>query len=201
MSLRAASPGFASLPERMGPARSRRGFTLVELIAVLAILTITVSFAAPALSNFFRGRSLNSEARRLLALTHQAQSRAISEGVPMDLWVDSAQRVCGLTAEPSYEPEDSRAVVIPFDGDIRVEVLTAQGQGVDLGALDVQMASPSTPLVMRVRTDLPNIRFMPDGTVTEDSPEVLQLTHLSGESLWLVLSGNRMTYEIRNASN
>ena len=57
----------------------------------MAILTITVSIAAPALSNFFRGRSLESEARRLLALTRQGQSRAVSEGVPMDLWVDMAK--------------------------------------------------------------------------------------------------------------
>jgi prepilin-type N-terminal cleavage/methylation domain-containing protein len=201
MSLSAAQYRHASLSERREPARSREAFTLVELIAVLAILTITVSFAAPALSNFFRGRSLNSEARRLLALTHQAQSRAISEGVPMDLWVDTAQRVCGLTAEPSYEPEDSRAVVIPFDSDIQVEVLTAQGQGAGAAAPDVQMTSPSTPLVSHARGDIPNIRFMPDGTVTEESPEILQMTHVSGETLWLVLSGNRMTYEIRAASN
>ena len=32
------------------------GFTLIELILVMAILTMAVAIAAPALSNFFHGR-------------------------------------------------------------------------------------------------------------------------------------------------
>ncbi|MCX6930914.1 MAG: prepilin-type N-terminal cleavage/methylation domain-containing protein, partial [Verrucomicrobia bacterium] len=62
-------------------------FTLIELILVMALLTIVISLTAPSLSKFFRGRTLDSEARRLLALTRSGQSRAVSEGMPMDLWV------------------------------------------------------------------------------------------------------------------
>src|ERR1041385_3547304 len=87
------------------------GFTLIELILVMTVLTIAVSITAPALANFFRGRSLDSEARRLLALTRQGQSRAVSEGVPMELGVDAAQGTYGLTAEPSYEPADTKAII------------------------------------------------------------------------------------------
>src|SRR6184192_239420 len=65
-------------------------FTLIELILVMTILTIAISVTAPALANFFRGRSLDSEARRLLALTRQGQSRAVSEGLPMELWIDAS---------------------------------------------------------------------------------------------------------------
>ena len=43
----------------------RRGFTLVELILVLALLVVITSIAVPSLSNFVRGRALDSEARRL----------------------------------------------------------------------------------------------------------------------------------------
>src|SRR6185295_17984721 len=60
-------------------AAAANGFTLIELILVMAILTIAVSITAPALSNFFHGRTLDSEARRMLALTRQGQSRAVSE--------------------------------------------------------------------------------------------------------------------------
>src|SRR3954463_14446446 len=79
----------------------RHAFTLIELILVMAILTIAVSITAPALANFFHGRVLDSEARRVLALTRQGQSRAISEGLPMDLWVDAAQAQYGLEADSS----------------------------------------------------------------------------------------------------
>src|SRR5262245_45305431 len=37
--------------------RHRRAFTLMELILVMTVLTIAASITAPALANFFRGRS------------------------------------------------------------------------------------------------------------------------------------------------
>src|SRR6266581_1792098 len=100
----------------------RRGFTLIELILVMTVLTIAVSITAPALANFFHGRTLDSEARRLLALTRQGQSRAISEGIPMELWLDTARGAYGLEAEPSYESTDPRAIEFALDKDIHVDV-------------------------------------------------------------------------------
>src|SRR5947209_4409016 len=88
----------------------------------MTVLTIAVSVTAPALANFFRGRSLDSEARRLLGLTRQGQSRAVSEGVPMELWLDAAQGTFGLEAEPSYEPSDPKAVTLTLDKDMQIEV-------------------------------------------------------------------------------
>src|ERR1035438_9877383 len=105
-----ALPVHASRSTRHSPA-----FTLIELILVMAILIMAVSVTAPTLSHFFRGRTLNSEARRLLALTRSGQSRAASEGLPMDLWVDAEQGTFGLEAEPSYETSDSKAVDFTLD--------------------------------------------------------------------------------------
>src|ERR1039457_3008092 len=87
-----------------------RGFTLIELILVMALLTIVISLTAPSLSHFFRGRTLDSEARRLLALTRSGQSRAVSEGMPIDLWVDAAEGAFGLEAEPSFDTSDPKAM-------------------------------------------------------------------------------------------
>src|SRR5258708_17615444 len=104
------NPSVDSLEFRFSKVQRAGAFTLIELILVMTILAIAVSITAPALANFFRGRILDSEARRLLGLTHQGQSRAVSEGVPMDLWLDSAQNTYGLEAEPSFEPTDAKAV-------------------------------------------------------------------------------------------
>src|SRR3974390_2908230 len=76
-------------------------FTLIELILVMAVLTIAASITAPALANFFRGRTLDSEARRLLALTRHGQSRAVSARLPMELWFDTAHSPFGLEAAPT----------------------------------------------------------------------------------------------------
>src|ERR1043166_3717524 len=59
---------------------TQRAFTLIELIVVMTLLVAVISIALPSLGGFFRGRTLDSEARRMLALTRQGQSRAVAEG-------------------------------------------------------------------------------------------------------------------------
>src|SRR5690348_18504025 len=74
---------------------SPSAFTLIEMILVMALLVIAVSFVAPTLSGFFRGRTLTSEANQIISLMHQGQSRAVSGGVPMVLWFDTTQQKYG----------------------------------------------------------------------------------------------------------
>src|SRR5215207_7296719 len=105
-----SSPAFTrAMLRRFGGAR---GFTLIELIFVLALLAITAVFVTASMGSFFRGRSLNFEARRLLSLTHYAQSRAVAEGVPVILWISPGDSTYGLTIQASFnDPEgDTRAV-------------------------------------------------------------------------------------------
>ena len=72
----------------------------------MTILVIMLALSAPTLAGFFHGRALDSETRRLLSLTRSGQSRAASEGVPMELWVDAENRNYGLEAEDSYVKTD-----------------------------------------------------------------------------------------------
>src|SRR5438270_8363826 len=74
---------------RSNEQRRARAFTLVELILVMTLLLIVMCVALPSLKGFFRGRNLDSEARRFLSLARYGQSRAVSEGVPMVLWIDA----------------------------------------------------------------------------------------------------------------
>lgn len=182
------------------PAGSR-GFTLIELILVMTILTVTVSITAPALARFFRGRSLDSEARRLLALTRQGQSRAISEGLPMDLWIDSNNRAIGLEAEPSYETDDPKAVQFEVDPDMQIEAVTQSDQASSFGS--TRMSQPTSSLttpLLRKRPNLPTIRFLPDGSMAESSPQTVRITGRDGTALWLVQSRNHLSYEIQALS-
>ena len=88
-----------SIDNRSGhQPRQQRGFTLIELILVMMLLIIMVTIVTPKLMAFFNGRKLDSEVRQFVALTHYAQSRAVSEGVPMLLWVDSKTRNLWLAA-------------------------------------------------------------------------------------------------------
>ncbi len=183
-----------------------RAFTLIELILVMSILTIAVSATAPALANFFRGRTLDSEARRLLAMTRAGQSRAVSEGIPVELWVDSQGGKFGLEAEPSYEPTDGKAVEFTLDSDMQIEaatdvsLVTANSSTGRIAPLSAA-ASLSSRQVLTRHPELPRIRFLPDGTIADSSPQRIILTGRDGSSLYVVQSRNGMSYELTSRSN
>jgi prepilin-type N-terminal cleavage/methylation domain-containing protein len=179
--------------------RVSSAFTLIELILVMTILAIAVSFTAPALANFFRGRSLDYEARRLLALTRQGQSRAVSEGLPMELWFDTSQSAYGLEAEPSYEAVDPKALNFPFDNQLQIE-FASQNSGAHFGSLGI-MSGNSANSTASNHPNVPKIRFLPDGSIADGSPQTVHLIGRDGASLWLTLSRNRLNYEIRARNN
>ena len=186
----AATPLFAwsrGIQKRRGSrfggipaALQNRAFTLIELILVLALLVVITSLAAPAMANFIRGRALDSEARRLFALIHAGQSRAVSEGMPMVLWVDEKNGLYGLQAETTGQNGDPKAETLSVDSTLQMAVLTTG------------LGTPTT------FNNLPAIRFLADGTVDENSPQTLQLTDSAGVSRWLVETRNHMGYEIRD---
>jgi prepilin-type N-terminal cleavage/methylation domain-containing protein len=194
------TPGSEKPSRFADPAR--RGFTLIELILVMALLTIVISLTAPRLSRFFHGRTLDSEARRLLALMRSGQSRAVSEGVPMDLWVDAGQGTFGLEAEPSYETSDSKAVGFTLDSGLQLEVVNKTVVAPANTATTInpmqRTSTASVPRVNLVHANLPTIRFLPDGSIGEASPQMLHLASSDGGSLWLAQARDGASYEIRS---
>ena len=158
-------------------------FTLIELVLVLALLVIITSLAAPAMANFIRGRALDSEARRVVALMHAGQSRAVSEGLPMVLWVDEKQGTYGLQAETTGQTGDAKAENLTVDSTLQIAVLTT---------------GLSAPPMFN---NLPAIRFLPDGMVDENSPQTLQLTDSASTKRWLIEKPNHSGYEISDSQN
>jgi type II secretion system protein H len=190
----------AALLDRRSGLQS--GFTLIELMLVMAVLTIAVAIAAPALSHFFRGRSLESQARMLVALTRHAQSRAASEGLPMELWVDTQKSEIGLDAEPSYDQLDPKAMNFTLENNARIEVMN-----VDAKQLNPVSTSPTTqtqastpPKILSRHPGLPRIRFMPDGTLDDQSPLLFKLTSNEGDILFIAQTRSRMSYEVRTTN-
>lgn len=181
-------------------SRRHAAFTLIELILVMTILTVTISLIAPALANFFRGRSLDSEARRLLALTRQGQARAISEGIPMELWIDAKENLCGLEAEPSYEQEDPRAVQFALDPGLQVDFANVQSllssDSLSSTPLSNSRSGQTVRTVLSRHPDLPRIRFLPSGALDEKSPQAIVLTGRDGHSMAIKQSQNGLSYEI-----
>ncbi len=163
----------------------------------MSILTIGFGIAAPALSKFFRGRSLESEARRLHALIRYGQERAVSEGLPMNLVLDNAQKRFTLTAEPSYENEDPKKVEVEMDTEMQLDTLNTNVVAQALMTTDPWNRS-SLGRNRFPASNLPTIRLLPDGTIAESSPQVVRLTGRDGLTLHVGQNRNRLGYEIRD---
>ncbi len=58
----------------------QEGFTLVEMIVTIALMTILLSMATGALSYYFAGRSLDVATRELTSDIREAQALAVSSG-------------------------------------------------------------------------------------------------------------------------
>jgi Tfp pilus assembly protein FimT len=167
----------------------------------MAILTMAVSLTAPTLANFFRGRTLDSEARRFIALTHSGQNRAISEGIPIDLWIDADNHLIGLDAEPSYEKDDPKAVEFAIDSSLKIEVIKSTVVTPSKMSFTSRQATStaSVPRVNLTHPAVPTIRFLPDGTISENSPQKLRFSGRDDRSLWLALAQDKLSYEIRTS--
>jgi Tfp pilus assembly protein FimT len=156
---------------------------MIELVLILALLVIITSIVAPPMANFIRGRALDSEARRLFALMHAGQSRAVSEGMPIMLWVDEKKETYGLEEETPGKNGDPKAENLTVDSTLQISV--------------ANLAAGRTTTFH----NLPAIRFLPDGTIDESSPQTLQLRDFAGVSRWLIETRDRTGYEIRDANN
>jgi len=160
--------------------RIRWAFTLIELILVMALIVVAASIIAPRLSDFVRGRALDSEARRLAALMHAGQARAVSEGMPMVLWLNAKQNACGLEEESPPKGGDTKAESVSMSDGVQIATLTSG-------------TSATTTF-----HNLPAVRFLPDGTIDENSPQTLRLSE-GDDALWLVELQNRTGYEINDS--
>lgn len=171
-------------------AATSTGFTLIELILVLALLAIVLAVSSPSLSRFFKGRGLESEAQRFLALTRAAQSRAVSEGVPMVVWLDTKQRNYGLNADKSYVEEDPNALEFAMDPTLETDArFSAEASFANRIAAFKNEKLDASGLYL--------LRFNPDGFVSLSSPEAVIFRQGKDAELWVAQSRNRLNYELQ----
>jgi Tfp pilus assembly protein FimT len=149
----------------------------MELMLVMALIAVAVSIVAPRMKDFVRGRALDSETRRMLALMDAGQSRAVSEGMPMVLWFNEKQNVCGLQEETPPKGGDAKAENVTISDSVQIVPVTGGSLG------------------MTTFNHLPAIRFLPDGTIDENSPQAVQLTE-GNDALRLVQLQNHTGYEV-----
>ncbi len=140
----------------------------------------------PRMKGFFQARTLDSEAQRFLGLTHLGQSRAISDGVPMVLWINPQGRTYGLEPQAGYGAPNASVEQVTVDPTLRMRIEMTGGL-MTQSNLWTQIRKPSNRM---------EIRFLPDGTIAESSPNRISISQGPQDTLWITEATNHLRYEI-----
>jgi type II secretion system protein H len=155
-------------------ARSASGFTLVELIIVMTLLAIVAALSVPSLSRSMRQRNLDEEATRLLALTEYGRDEAVSQGVPMILWIDAQSQRYGVEPKAGFDSDDTRARDYEMNPDVRVEIDKAGATGGIVEAME----------------------FEPDGALANSSVDAVRLVDRFDSAISISRTTDGWSYEI-----
>ena len=71
--------------DRISPIRNKSGFTLIELMAVVAVLSVTALIAVPSMQQAIHSNQLRTEISRILAAIKLARSEAISRNTTVSM--------------------------------------------------------------------------------------------------------------------
>lgn len=152
----------------------KNGFTLIELILVMAVLATVLALAAPTLSGFVKGRSLQEEARRFLALTRYGRSQAISCSAGMELWLHPESGTYGLKPFSGGAIEGDKPVAWTLGEDLSFEVVPE--------AINKDGRAA--------------IVFWPDGSIDPDSLDRLTIQEARREAIEIRQMAYGLGYEI-----
>ena len=167
---------------------SRAGaFTLVELILVMALLCVILGLAAPSLSRSFHERNLKQEATRLLAVTEYARDEAVSQGVPMSVWIDASTGHFGAQAMPGYEDAGARGKEFTLITGLRFDLLGGSS-GV------AKQTGPASRTTAMVGNDV--AEFLPDGTLDPSSQPSVRVVDQSNSAIEIAQTKDAWGYEI-----
>jgi prepilin-type N-terminal cleavage/methylation domain-containing protein len=153
-----------------GPNSKRAGgFTLLELIAVLVLISAVLALAAPSLRRFARGRETTDAATHLLALSHLARSQAAAGAQVWRLNIDPDEGTYWLTVQEAgqfVQPQRDYGRLFRFPDGCVV-------------ALDL----PETVDAYDTEDGAPCIQFYPDG---RSDPAVIELEDSEGRVIQVV---------------
>ncbi|MCB1845071.1 MAG: prepilin-type N-terminal cleavage/methylation domain-containing protein [Halioglobus sp.] len=92
--------------------RRERGFTLLELIAVLAIAALVMGVSAPAMQRLYQSAQYRSAVSDVVSELNAARIQAIRSGTPNDVMIDPVARSITRGQQVHSLPESFKLTVL-----------------------------------------------------------------------------------------
>jgi prepilin-type N-terminal cleavage/methylation domain-containing protein len=86
------------------PTGRRGGFTLLELMIVVAILALVLGVGVPTLFSTFRSDPMRDATKAFMEACHDARAQAILQGVATELVIRPGDRTLAIQAVPQAAP-------------------------------------------------------------------------------------------------
>lgn len=159
------------MPSRLRRA-GLRGFSVTEMLTVLALMGLLVAVSAPAMLNFFQSMKVRTAAQRMVSHLRLCRQVAVSrrdnvtmriegKAIPSqylaweDKVVDQAYDANG--ADNTVGNDDDEVMVVKADRQLR-------GDAVEIKDVFYTVTSAETPANSAMNSDMAYLRFYPDGT-------------------------------------
>jgi type II secretion system protein H len=126
-----------------------RGFSLIELLVVMILISLSLALVAPSLSRFSRTAELKGAAQRVAAILRNSRSEAVNKGKIYQIVFNPQSREVRVhSTEPSEEKDDRKEDSVPEKTYLLPEGIQMKG--------DPATSSSSA-------SELPPIEFYPNG--------------------------------------
>ena len=138
-------------PKQRPAGMNQRGFSLIELIIVLIIITLAAALVTPSLSRFSKTIELKGAAKKISGILRYYRSEAVHTGTVYQVLFNSETREVKVQNVPQEENEGNNQ---KKDQKITKSYILPQGVQIK----EVEAPDPEFP------SDFPTIEFYPNGS-------------------------------------
>ncbi|MCX7007772.1 MAG: GspH/FimT family pseudopilin [Kiritimatiellaeota bacterium] len=140
--------------------RSQRGFTLIEILMVVAIFVLIAGIAAPMFVGSYAGAKLRTSARAVIMTSRYARNMAVMRQRPVAMIVDQQRNTFEVVLLTGRESETLTELTVRSDDENTPTFAAAQAA---VAATNVDVAATNADAAAEDKATSDMLKGLPDG--------------------------------------